>query len=179
MQLIVEGRFVSNDWRDGELADVDGKWPTVVTLENIVPAQLSEIWYPRNALGLLVSNETRVADLFNFFSSVGLFVVAFPSLVDGRGFSTAVNLRRLGFNGEIRARGELIPDQYHHVKACGIDSIEITPDLSERHSELEWRKAWQRFPSRYQLKTTGSSSIVARRHRGLTAAETAQTQRAS
>ena len=58
--------------------------------------------------------------------NAGPIAIMFPSFADGRGFSLARILRdRLGFTGEIRAVGSLIPDQSQFLLRSGFDTAEI------------------------------------------------------
>jgi uncharacterized protein (DUF934 family) len=60
------------------------------------------------------------------------------SFADGRGFTLARELRRLGFRGRIRAAGHLIPDQWRLARACGIDEAEIGQAQALRQPEPAW-----------------------------------------
>ena len=60
------------------------------------------------------------------FSRFALIVVAFPKFTDGRGYSLARQLRgAYKFQGELRARGEILFDQLQLLARCGFDSFEI------------------------------------------------------
>ncbi|TCO72737.1 DUF934 domain-containing protein [Chromatocurvus halotolerans] len=59
-----------------------------------------------------------------------LIAVHFPAFTDGRGFSMARELRDLGYRGELRARGHILPDQMHFLHRCGFDAFQ--PDDSSR-----------------------------------------------
>ena len=76
-----------------------------------------------------------------------LIVVQFPSFTDGRGFSIIRALRRhLGFNGELRASGHILPDQYAFLLQCGVDTVEI-----ENPAHLgTWVEAAQSLSLSYQ-----------------------------
>jgi len=55
-----------------------------------------------------------------------LIAVHFPVFMDGRGFSTAEILRhRYGYEGELRAMGNLIQDQLFFLRRCGFDSYQL------------------------------------------------------
>lgn len=76
---------------------------------------------------------------------IDLIRVAFPSFADGRGFTHARTLRRMGFSGRLRAAGHVISDQYAMARRCGFDEVEISPELAARQPEAEWkfRANWQ------------------------------------
>lgn len=67
--------------------------------------------------------------------------IAFPVFSDGRGFTLARDLRRMGFRGRLRAAGHLIADQYPMARACGFDEVELGADLATRQTEADWRRA--------------------------------------
>ena len=55
--------------------------------------------------------------------------VNFPKFTDGRGYSTARLLRqRYGFQGEIRAVGDVLQDQLYFMKRCGFDAYALRED---------------------------------------------------
>jgi uncharacterized protein (DUF934 family) len=65
--------------------------------------------------------------------------IPFRGFADGRGFTLARELRRLGFRGRIRATGHVIPDQWPLARACGIDEVEIESAQALRQPEATWR----------------------------------------
>ncbi|ARC88477.1 DUF934 domain-containing protein [Rhodovulum sp. MB263] len=67
--------------------------------------------------------------------------IVFPAVADGRGFTLARRLRRMGFAGRLRAAGQLIPEQYPMARACGFDEVEIDADRALRQPEADWQKA--------------------------------------
>ncbi len=72
------------------------------------------------------------ADIIEAGKKVWPLVAAhFPIFRDGRSFSTAALLRdRLGWQGEIRAIGDVLIDQLLQGARVGFDSFELRPDQS-------------------------------------------------
>ena len=70
---------------------------------------------------------------------LALIRVTFGSFSDGRGFTLARRLRRLGFTGRLRARGHVIADQYAMARRSGFDEVEIADDLAARQPEAQWQ----------------------------------------
>lgn len=67
-----------------------------------------------------------IAGDLEHFAVIG---VNFPKFTDGRGYSTARLLReRYGFQGEIRAVGDVLQDQLYFMKRCGIDAYALRED---------------------------------------------------
>ena len=72
------------------------------------------------------------------FARTEVIRIPFRSFSDGRGFTLARALRRLGFRGRIRVSGHLIPDQWPLARACGVDEVEISAVQSARQPEAAW-----------------------------------------
>jgi uncharacterized protein (DUF934 family) len=71
--------------------------------------------------------------------------VAFPAFSDGRGFTIAARLKRMGFRGRLRAAGHLIADQYAMARRAGFDEVQIDAALAARQPQAQWlaRADWQ------------------------------------
>jgi uncharacterized protein (DUF934 family) len=81
------------------------------------------------------------ASVARHFPRTAVIRLPFRSFSDGRGFTLARELRRLGYRGRIRASGHLIPDQWPLARACGIDEVEIPAAQAARQPEAAWRVA--------------------------------------
>ncbi len=55
--------------------------------------------------------------------------IDFPTFNDGRGMTLAVLVRRTGFEGDLRAVGEVHEELFHYLVRCGFTSILIGDDL--------------------------------------------------
>lgn len=61
-----------------------------------------------------------------------LIAIDFPKFSDGRGFSTASLLRRrYGFQGELRAIGDVLIDQLFYLRRVGFSSFALKPGQDE------------------------------------------------
>ncbi len=98
-----------------------------------------------NGAGLDLDPLVDPADLASRLPSLGLIRVRFSSFNDGRGFTTARQLRLMGYDGRLRAYGPLIADQYAMARRAGFDEVEISADLATRQRETDWhaRADWQ------------------------------------
>ena len=64
-----------------------------------------------------------------------LVAVNFPKFSDGRGFSTARLLReRHGFDGELRAIGDVGRDQLAFLERCGFDAFQLRDGVDARRA---------------------------------------------
>lgn len=87
--------------------------------------------------------------------SVAMIRVDFPSFADGRGFTIAARLRRMGYQGRLRARGHVIADQYAMARRAGFDEVEISQALATRQPVEQWlaRADWRSH--NYQTRLRG------------------------
>ena len=64
--------------------------------------------------------------------------INFPKFGDGRGFSLARLLReRYGYQGELRAVGDVFRDQLFYMESCGFDAFELR-DGEDPSAALPW-----------------------------------------
>ncbi len=111
-------------------------------------------------VGVVLATDTNHADLAPLMNKLAFVVVDFPAFGDGRGFSLAVRLRKdLGFKGEIRATGPVIPDQALFLLRAGFDTVEVTDAR-----EAAFKAALKRFDAFYQTDYTGQVSLAHARH---------------
>lgn len=76
-----------------------------------------------------------------------LVAVDFPKFTDGRGFSVAYLLRtRYGWRGELRAVGDVLPDQVFYMQRVGFDAFAVRAD----RSVVTALKSLQTFSDAYQ-----------------------------
>ncbi len=86
-------------------------------------------------LGVIAPAGTSADQLMPYLDSLDLVVVEFPKFRDGRGFTLARTLRnKLGFTGDIRASGHILPDQLAALVQCGVSSIDLPSD----HPVEQW-----------------------------------------
>ena len=100
---------------------------------------------------------------FGRLLGLGLIAVPFPKSADGRGFSIAPRLRRMGYAGELRASGHLIADQYALARSCGFDTVEISDGLAVRQPEAHWIEAERAMTLAYQRGYGNLRSILSAR----------------
>lgn len=84
---------------------------------------------------------------------IALIRIAFPGFADGRGFSVARALRRMGYGGRLRAKGHVLADQYAMARRSGFDEVEIDEALAARQPEAQWlaRADWREHDYRSRL----------------------------
>ena len=104
--------------------------------------------------GIDLASDTDPTTL-NGLLNAPMIRIDFPSFADGRGFTLATRLRGLGYKGRMRAKGQVISDQYAMARRSGFDEVEISDDLAARQPEAEWlaRANWQ--ANDYQTRLRG------------------------
>ena len=87
-----------------------------------------------------------VRALIPYTDHIARFDVAFPGYRDGRGYSTARILREAGFEGRVRAVGDVLRDQLFHMLRCGFDEFVV----KDRDPGEAIRTAATRYSTVYQ-----------------------------
>ena len=77
-------------------------------------------------LGVRIDPTDEIAGLVAHLDKLALVAIHFPKFADGRGYSKARLIReRHGFEGEIRAIGDVLADQLFYMGRCGMDAFEL------------------------------------------------------
>lgn len=71
--------------------------------------------------------------LLNQLHKLQVIEIQFPVFTDGRGFSTARELRERGYTGTLQATGAFILDQIEYLSRCGFNAFEFQ---SENHAKV-------------------------------------------
>ncbi|KQT10597.1 DUF934 domain-containing protein [Ramlibacter sp. Leaf400] len=93
---------------------------------------------------LRVANDADAAEVA--LEGVRVVELNFPKFSDGRAFSQAFLLRRRGFQGEIRAVGDVLIDQLVQMQRTGFSSAVLRADQDVAHAQRQF----DRFAAFYQ-----------------------------
>lgn len=128
-------RIVADDpWQllsDTAGPQLDG--PVILSLSAWLERQDEAVLRGENisADGICLAPDDEVASLQPYLPALPLIAIDFPSFRDGRGYSQAYLLRtRLGWQGELRAVGDVLRDQLSHMRQCGFDAFAVRADKS-------------------------------------------------
>ena len=78
---------------------------------------------PRGA-GVWVEGDAEVEEIAPRLVEAPVAAVRFPAFADGRGLTLGKLLRsRYGYDGELRAFGEIVPDLCEYMHRCGFDAF--------------------------------------------------------
>jgi uncharacterized protein (DUF934 family) len=99
------------------------------------------------SVGVLIAPGEAVEDIADDLPHLALVAIAFPKYRDGRGYSSARLLRdRYGYDGEIRAVGDVLREQAGPMVRCGFDAFEP----ADGSTPQEWLAAAHRYSHVYQ-----------------------------
>lgn len=125
MTLIKHREIVADTWQqvdDG--APVPPNGGAIVSLDRWQAERDTLIG--RNApLGVRLRSDQSPQAIAGDLDRLELVALDFPHFKDGRGYSSARQLReRYGFTGEVRAVGNVLRDQLAFMARCGFDAFE-------------------------------------------------------
>ncbi|PLK26378.1 DUF934 domain-containing protein [Novosphingobium sp. TH158] len=113
-----------------------------------------------NAAAVRLEPGDDARDLLPYLDRIRLVEVNFPAYTDGRGYSAARILREAGYQGELRAVGDVLVDQLAYMRRCGFDSFAPEHPLNQADAEA----AMARYAEVYQPTVDGRSPVWAKRH---------------
>ena len=80
-------------------------------------------------VGVIWPNNRDLDDLVPYLDRLAAVALVFPSFRDGRAYSQARLLReRHGYEGELRATGQVLRDQFVFMLRAGFDTFEVRKD---------------------------------------------------
>lgn len=80
-------------------------------------------------VGVRLASDQHPEALADDTDRLSMIALEFPSFRDGRAYSYARLLRdRFGYAGELRAVGDVLPDQLLYMQRVGFDAFEIDSD---------------------------------------------------
>jgi len=116
----------------------------------------------RAAIGVWLAPEDDPEAIRPDLAAVSVIAVHFPKAADGRGYSTAVYLRRVGYRGELRAFGDIGRDHLFSLLRCGFDAFQLPPTRDPQAALA----AFGEFTLRYQGSVDDPLPLFRRRAHG-------------
>ncbi len=136
-EIILRDAVVADDWQ--VLRPAADETAVVPSGRVIVPLA---IWLDplsglaaRGDVGVWLAGTDDPAKLAPSLPSLSLVAIDFPKFTDGRGYSIAYLLRsRYGYRGELRAIGDVLPDQLFYMRRVGFDAFAVRGDKDIRQA---------------------------------------------
>jgi uncharacterized protein (DUF934 family) len=115
----------------------------------------------KTPLGVRLRSDQRPELIADDIERFDLIALEFPKFTDGRAYSSARLLReRYGYEGELRAVGQVLRDQLQFMHRCGFDAFEIAAtDAAEK-----WQRALAEISVWYQSGADTRTPIAVLRH---------------
>ncbi|MEQ1613509.1 MAG: DUF934 domain-containing protein [Hyphomicrobiaceae bacterium] len=125
-RLWKDNRFAADDWRpvaDDQEPPINGH--AIVSLKRW-RAEQPCLTSNGQAIGIRVEPGDTLDPAIDNLDRLGVIALSFSKFTDGRAYSTARRLReQWGFEGEIRATGDVLLDQLPLMLRSGFDALEI------------------------------------------------------
>jgi uncharacterized protein (DUF934 family) len=151
------GAHPQHDWIFTETAALPETGAVVVTLAHLADALTKN---SLSAVGVRILPGDDVRLLAEHLPRLALVELAFPAYRDGRNYSSARILRdQLHYTGEIKAIGDVLVDQLHFMRRCGIDTLELHPSVQVETA----KRALARFNYVYQAASDGRTAVWQKR----------------
>jgi len=135
-EIIKDGQIVADDWSVLRLTE-DQQADAVVVPDGkiIVPLAVWQAQHDalskRGNVGVWLGSADRADGLKADLAILPVIAVDFPKFSDGRGYSIAYNIRaRLGYQGELRAIGDVLRDQLFYMHRVGFNAFATRADRS-------------------------------------------------
>lgn len=158
MPLLKNGEWILDHWRfypDDQ--PIPAARPKIVTLDRLKGDDGEFLFHCACNLGVRLEPQEQVEALEPWIARLQLIALVFPKFADGRAFSTAAILReQYGFQGEIRAVGEVLVDQYSFMRRAGFDAFEV----AEGRALESWKKARIEVGLAYQYDDKAETGVL-------------------
>lgn len=133
-KLIKDGAAQPDSWYLQSSGLTAESLPALDGMDIIVPlafwlAQKSAIQSRKGNTGVWLDSHELPAALADDIHAIPVIALNFPEFKDGRSFSTARELRqRMGYQGEVRAIGDVLRDQLFFMRRCGFNAFVLRDD---------------------------------------------------
>ena len=136
-EIILRDTVVADDW---QVLRPSADEPVVLPAGRIIVPLA--VWIDQQAglvtrgdVGVWLASTDDPARLAPSLRSLSLIAIYFQKFTDGRGYSIAYLLRsRFGYRGELRAIGDVLPDQLFYMRRVGFDAFAVRADKDIRQA---------------------------------------------
>lgn len=129
--------FQDDEWTHAEGAEaLSGNGRFILPLKAFLELDAETRALARERIGVLLQPGDPLDAIAGLLDQLTLVALAFPVFNDGRSFSKAELLRnRHGFEGAVRATGQVLVDSLPHMLRVGFDEFEVTHPVLIRRLE--------------------------------------------
>jgi len=116
--------------------DIPAQGPVIVSVKRW-QAHRDELIDRGQALGVRLRSDEHPEVIVDDLDQLGVIALEFPTFRDGRAYSYARLLRdRYGYQGEVRAVGDVLLEQLHYMERVGFNAFEFDSDDPARDFEI-------------------------------------------
>ena len=160
MPLVKQGRIATDIFvhvADG--AELPGEGAILVSAARFLDDP-EALLHRGGKLGVIWPNNRNLDDLLPYLDRLGVVALVFPTFRDGRAYSQARLLReRYGYDGELRATGQVLRDQFVFMLRAGFDALEV-----KKQADAEaFAETVKRYTVFYQPTGDGRDTALNRR----------------
>jgi len=164
-KLLKNGQLVEDPWVLVKEANNAGILQVLPGRQIIVPLkfwkffqeEISEYW---GEVTIWLDSSDNVSDIAESLDRFPVIGLNFPLFSDGRSYTNARELREnLGYQGEIRAIGDVLRDQLYFMHRCGFDAFQLRHDQDPE----ECLTAFNDFHTGYQASIEQPLPLFRRR----------------
>src|SRR5579883_318358 len=137
MRYIKDGKLSDDPWvvASGE-EPVPADIPVIVSGDWLLEQEPTSLERRGASLGVSWPNDRPVEELAPYLPHLALIALEFPAFKDGRAYSQARQLRdQYRFEGEIRATGDVLRDQFIFMVRAGFNAFEVRKEADAQHFE--------------------------------------------
>ncbi len=162
MRVIKDKIIIEDDWHRIDDADINDDLPDgdIIVPFSYWQAHRSELLERKGQLGVCVNGDDETEEIAQDLNHFDLIALDFPVFKDGRGYSHARILRdHHGYEGDIRAVGDVLRDQLFFMQRCGISSFHLREDKNIEDAV----KGLSDFSVKYQTAADGALPVYKQR----------------
>jgi uncharacterized protein (DUF934 family) len=155
--LIKNGKLADDPWSVvGDDDTIPSIGPVIVTLE-VWKSNRDALIARDGAVGVRLGSDQPPSEIADDLEHLDLVALDFPAFTDGRAYSYARLLReRYGFEGELRAVGDVMLEQLHFMQRSGFDAFEMPSE----HAVEDWVIAQSDMDVWYQPTADGRRTAM-------------------
>ncbi|WP_027856191.1 DUF934 domain-containing protein [Marinobacterium jannaschii] len=133
MPLLINRQPAANDsWTLVNEETLSSTGGDIIVPLALLEANADSLQDRKGRVAVQINGDDNIDALLENPNQYELIAIDFPVFRDGRGFSLARLLKRAGFEGQIRATGDVAHDRLTFMERCGFNAFEIS---EERYSD--------------------------------------------
>jgi len=161
MALLKKGALVEDAFTDVSTAEQIPDSGALIVSVTQWEEQRDALVQRDDPLGIILRSDEKPSLIADDLQHFALIALDFPAFGDGRAYSSARLLRdRYGYEGELRAVGDVLLEQLHFMNRVGFDAFAINSDDAIR----DWEIAAADIGVWYQPASDGRVTAAQLRH---------------